>query len=200
MGSAALFGCASPEKNPPTILWGESQNGLSLGTQEPLSPLVFEPTKGWRGPLTLTQKGGFPISNPGGQWSKTALIKVFIKNTSDHIIWWSSDHDVWEVRVSKPGVPQPQPTFWPIPAPPRNGPLPLAPGEQKEMEFNLNEAGGIWPLIPIGKYTVTVTYSPNRLLTYATGGEGHWTHPHDVPNFWRGIISTPELHIRVTYP
>jgi hypothetical protein len=205
VSSLATLGCSSVKKHPAVILWSESQNGLSLVIEQPRAAFVFIPVKDCEGPVIVGRDGGPPTVNAGGYWSKAAVVRVFIKNTSDHVIWWSAEHGAnageWSVRVSKPGVPQPTHFDFSMPAPLRPGPIPLAPAERKELDFDLNDAGGFWPLIPAGKYTVTVTYSPNALLKFGRGGgEGHWTHPYDVPGFWKGIIATPELHVAVAYP
>jgi len=185
------------------VLWCEPRDGLSLGIEESSTPFIFVPEKGTNGPLISTGQDGSLRSNPGGHWSETAAVNVYITNTTDHIIWWSGPEifdDAWSIKVFRPGMPEPQP--WPMsrPAPPRPGPVPLKPGESKLLKFRLAGAGDVWPLIPAGDYTVTVTYAPDELLKYATGGEGNWTHPYDVPGFWKGNISTPELHIDVAYP
>ena len=119
----AMLGCTtSVKKGPAVILWSESQNGLSLGIEQPRSPFVFIPVKGWKGPVMVAARdGGPPIINAGGHWSEAAVVRVFIRNASDHVIWWSAEHGAnageWKVRVCKPGVPQPSTFFFPMPAP-----------------------------------------------------------------------------------
>ncbi len=203
MGSAVMFGCASVTDRSAAILWSEAQHGLSLEIERPSSAFVFEPVKGWTGPLLVHPGPGLTTSNRGGKWSKEAIMKVFVRNTSDHVIWWSeptADDGVWCVTVFRSGAPEPQEWIGPKPGPERNGPVALAPGAQKEIHFNLNEGGDIWPLMPTGQYTVAVSYSPDRLLTYARGSEGDYKYPYEVPGFWTGAITTPEVHRQVVYP
>jgi len=200
-------GCSSRENRilAAGILWSDSQNGLSMGIDQPASPFVFEPIKDWSGPLILEQRNvsgqltGFS-SNPGGRWRDTAVLKVYIRNTSDTAIFWSMEHDVWSIAFT--GANAPKPIGWPgpKPSPIRNGPVRLDPGAQREMQFNLTEAGDVWPSVSRGNYTVLVSYSPNRLLTFGTGGKGNWTHPYDVTGFWKGTIATPPVAIGVEYP
>ena len=187
----------------PVILWSESHNGLSLGIAKS-STLIFKPSKNWSGPLISREEdtsGSITMkSNPGGRWSKSSTIKVFIKNTSDKTIWWALDRDVWKVVLSGSNVPKPKQWLGPMPPPIIKGPIRLDPGEQSHIQLHVEERGDIWPLVYPGKYKVTVTYSPNKLLTYAVGGEGNYTMPYDVPGFWRGTIKTPVAIIKVEQP
>jgi hypothetical protein len=191
----------SPEKSL-VICWGPAQNGLSLGIETPSSPLIFTPVKDWTGPLTIREKvstGERMSSNAGGSWNETA-VKVYLKNFSDKTIFWSRDHDVWHVSISSPASSNPIEWPGPIPAPVREGPVQLEPGAQSQIELKVKEVKDIWQKIPQGQYSVKVSYEPNNLLTFARGGEGNWTRPYDIPDFWKGTITTPTISVDVRYP
>ena len=192
------------EQAAPEIIWGETKNGLVLGIEKPASAFIFEPVKEWKGPLVRTTKTATGMemqSNSAGVWSRAMFLKVVIKNTSDKPIAWSQEHDVWRIELfGESGAVKAEEFPGPRPAPKRLGPVILAPGAQSELLFNIEEAGELWPMVPEGNYTVKVTYSPTDLLKFATGGEGHWIHPYDVPGFWKGSVGTAAVAIAVKYP
>jgi len=210
VGTILLCWSASAETTEPTILWSEPQNGLSLGIEKPSAPLIFAPTKGWKGPLVVTENlgpGRFTFrANPAGEWSGSALINVYLKNTSDKVIKWSSDRrvEIWRITLSgESGNPKTEPFPCSIPPGLWRELIQLEPGKSAKMEFHVRDAAGmfgVWGPVPEGDYVIKVSYAPNRLLNFATGGEGHWVHPYDVPGFWKGTISTPPLNVKVKHP
>jgi hypothetical protein len=139
-------------------------------------------------------------SNPGGRWEEPAFLKVHLRNDSPQAVFWSRDRDVWHVVFGAPGFTPPP--AWPRPTPPpiRHGPTRLAPGEQAYISLNLAEAFDLWPPVEPGEYTVQVVYAPNQFLTFATGGEGHYTRPYDVPGFQKGTFVTPPIAVQVRHP
>jgi hypothetical protein len=139
-------------------------------------------------------------SNPAGRWEEPAQLKVHLRNDSPQAVFWSRDRDVWHVVFGAPGFTPPP--AWPHPTPPptRHGPIRLAPGEQASISLNLAEAFDIWPVVEPGQYTVQVVYAPNQLLTFATGGEGHYTRPYDVSGFQKSTCVTPAIDVQVRHP
>jgi hypothetical protein len=128
------------------------------------------------------------------------VLRVFAKNTSDHVILWSRERAAWHVSFSAPAAVQPQ--MWPGPVPPPlwTGPIRLEPGETSTLEFPMSQVGELWPLVPAGQYAVTVSYLPTDLTHRAQGSEGGWVYPYDVPGFWTGVIETPAIVITVQHP
>lgn len=187
----------------PSVQWSEPVNGLSLGIEVPEQPFVFIPKQGWTGPLIIREKHDKGIrmySNAGGKWESGAVLTVLVRNCSTNAIFWARDNDVWRVSFSAPRFKQPPPWAGPRPAPHRAGPIRLDPQEETKITFSLSGVFDIRPSIPEGNYSVSVFYSPDKLLRFARGGEGNRTHPYDVPGFWKGKISTPTIIIRVKHP
>jgi hypothetical protein len=127
------------------------------------------------------------------------VLRVFVKNTSGNVILWSREREAWHVSFAAPASAQPEALPGPKPAPRWTGPVRLEPGETSSLEFPMSEVGDIWPLVPPGPYAVTVSYIPTDLTHRAQGGEGHYTHPYDVPGFWTGVIETPAIIITVQH-
>lgn len=187
----------------PSVQRSDPVNGLSLGIEVPEQPFVFVPKQGWTGPLIIREKDDKGIrmySNAGGKWESGAVLTVLVLNSSTNAIFWARDRDVWSVSFSAPCFEQPPPLVGFRPSPRRLGPIRLNPQEETKITFSLSDAFDIWPSIPERNYSVSVSYSPDRLLNYSRGGEGNWTQPYDVPGFWKGKISTPTIIIRVKHP
>ena len=209
---ASIPGCRTPSRGerstpnvPGSIRWTLPVNGLLLGIEVPPFPFLFEPVRDWTGPLIIEEKDasgqGTSIRlNPAGSWHKAAVLRIFVKNTSDNPIFWSSEHEVWHISFSAPDTAQPKMWPGPKPAPLWTGPIRLDPGETSTQELHMSEVGDIWPLVPTGQYAVTVSYSPTDLIFRAQGGEGNYTQPYDVPGFWTGFIETPAIVISVQHP
>jgi hypothetical protein len=208
---ASIPGCTAPGARgrttpnvPETIRWTLPVKGLLLGIEVPRFPFFFEPVRDWTGPLTIEEKdpsgkGTIVRVNPGGSWHKTAVLRVFVKNTSDNAILWSREHAAWHISFPAPASAQPQELPGPTPAPLWTGPIRLEPGETSTLEFPMSEVGDLWPLVPPGQYAVTVSYLPTDLTYRAQGGKGNYTYPYDVPGFWTGVIETPAIVINVQH-
>jgi hypothetical protein len=138
--------------------------------------------------------------NPGGRWEASALLKVHLKNDSQRTLFWSRDRDVWHVTFAGPGFTAPPAWSYPRPPPERHGPIHLAPGERAQMSLDISEAFDIWPLVEPGEYTVQVVYTPDQLLTFASGTGGAYRHPYNVPGFQKGTFVTPALTVEVRHP
>jgi hypothetical protein len=180
-------------------------NGLMLGIEVPQSPFVFAPEPDWTGPLVTEERdasgrGTTVKIHPGGYWDKAAVLRILVRNTSDHVILWSPELAAWQVTFSAPESVQPQPLPGSKPPPLWPGPIRLEPGQTSPVEYPMSEVGDIWPLVPPGQYAVAVSYLPTDLTDRAQGGEGNWTHPYDVPGFWTGVIQTPQIVITVRHP
>jgi len=200
---ALPFAGAFAQIRPLNIVWSEPQDGLSLGIQVPAAPLGFTPVKDWKGPLTIREeKNGIVTvrNNPGGSWSKSAAFRVYVRNTGDATLSWASDDEVWRVKLSGNNAPTPEPWTGSIPMAEHNGPVRLHPGTQCELVLRVDHELAIWPPVPEGKYTLQVTYSPDRLLAFERGSpDGRGVRPYDVPGFWKGEISTPPITITVAH-
>jgi hypothetical protein len=207
---ASLPGCETPGPGartipevPESIRWTLSVNGLLVGIEVPPTPFVFEPMPNWTGPLVTEERhpeGGTVVKvHPGGFWDPAAVLRIFVRNTSDQVILWSRERAAWHVSLSAPASVQPHELPGSKPPPLWTGPIPLEPGATSTLEFPVSEIGDLWPLVPAGQYVVTVSYLPTDLTHRARGGEGNYTHPYDVPGFWTGVIETPPVVITVQH-
>ncbi len=208
---ASLPGCTAPGNRARTtpdssgsIRWTVPVNGLVLGIEVPRSPFVFAPVPDWTGPLFSKEKdpsgrGTTVRIHPGGDWDEAAVLRVFARNISDHVILWSREREAWHVSFSAPDSAQPEPLPGTKPPPLWTGPIRLEAGETCSLEFPMSEVGDVWPPVPAGQYAVTVSYLPTDLTYRAQGSEEGWTHPYDVPGFWTGVIETPPIVITVRH-
>lgn len=194
-----------PQEDLPVVQWSPPVDGLSLGIEVPQHPFLFTPVVGWTGPIIIRQVDSAgrivqETSNAGGHWDSKAIVRVHLKNNSAKALFWSESPAVWSVSFSAPNFEQPPPWYGQKPPPLHGEPICLNPAQEAVMTLPMSRVFDIWPSVPRGNYTVTVSYSPNELLKYARGGEGNWTHPFDVPGFWTGTVATPAIVVRVEHP
>ncbi len=187
----------------PSVRWSAPVNGLSLGVEVPEQPLVFIPKRDWTGSVLIYERddagrGKTIRTNPGGSWDSRAVLTVLLRNCTTSTVFWARDRDTWHVSFSGPDFEPPPVRPGSRPPPLRRGPVRLSSQEKVKIAFPLSGAFDIWPRIAEGEYTVSVSYSPERLLRFSTGAE-HTVHPYDVPGFWTGEVSTPTIRIRVRH-
>lgn len=181
--SLALAACAGPiAKDPPQeppehqaeVIWSDPVDGLALGIER-------------RGPMIF----------PRGEVDVGATVRVHLRNEGPDELIWSDSWRVWTIRFRGSEFEAPKPFTDPMPPPVIGDPRRLGPGEECVMERRIVRAFVLWPPVPAGEYVIAVSYDPVALRTLSRGDGTSEVRPFDVPGFWSGQATTPEIVVRV---
>jgi len=181
--SLALAACAGPTAKDPVpeppeplaeVIWSDPVDGLALGIER-------------RGPVIFAR----------GEVDVDATVRVHLRNEGTDELIWSDSWRVWTIWFGGSAFEPPKPFTDPMPPPVIGDPRRLAPGEEYIIERPIVRAFVLWPPVPAGDYVIAVSYDPGTLRTLSRGDGASEVRPFDVPGFWTGRATTPEIVVLV---
>lgn len=179
---------APPESQ--KIQWAGPKDGLMIGVQVPEKPLVFIPSKNWDGKVFHGGESTGWIYNSPGEWSSNAVFSVYLKNTSNHSIFWSASPRAWTITFAGDRFKPLKLPFPVSPFPPQEGSaIELSRGCVVETSIPLSAAFWNWPMVREGRYRVSVIYS-----SLGMGGPAF-----DVQGFWNGAIQSKQITVKIRH-
>lgn len=168
------------------IIWSDPQDGMALGVIPPEDPFIFVP-----------QRAPGPDDPPDrGRWHGSALIEVYLKNTSDQPLSWSRDPRLWEVTFGDDAGPDPNDANDVAHLQPKGRWYRLFPGRQAKMTLPVARARPLWVGIQDGSYVVRAHYLSQRYLSRKTSRRV----PEGTSRFWSGYLQAPTVTVEVKRP